>query len=98
MPIWDIVSERKANLHDDLLSATASTVFASTSHGSELYACAYRAVEQKQQASLEIWFEELSLGQQLPTLPLWLRGGPCLPLDLNGTYEQTCREMRITDR
>ena len=94
----DIVSERKANLHDDLLRATAPDAFPTTSHGSELYACAYRAVEHEQEAKLEIWFEELSLKKDLPTLPLWLRGGPCLPVDLNGTYEQTCREMRIADR
>ena len=36
------------------------------------------------------------LGRPLPTLPLWLREGPCLRADLGATYEQTCREYRIT--
>jgi hypothetical protein len=28
-------------------------------------------------------------------MPLWLRGDICLPLDLNASYEITCREQRI---
>ncbi len=32
---------------------------------------------------------------RLPTMPLWLRGDICLPVDLQATYEVTCREQRI---
>ena len=35
------------------------------------------------------------LGGTLPTLPLWLRGGLCLPLDLEASYERTVREQRV---
>ena len=30
--------------------------------------------------------EPIAVGQPLPTLPLWLRGGLCLPVELEATY------------
>jgi hypothetical protein len=33
------------------------------------------------------------VGRPLPTLPLWLRGGPCLAVDLEASYERTRREQ-----
>ena len=45
--------------------------------------------------TVEIWPERLALGETLPTIPLWLRGSVSLPLELNATYERTCREQRI---
>ena len=61
-----------------------------------LYAVAYRASDRNGQPSLDIWQEEVAIGSILPTLPLWLRGEICLPVDLATTYERTCREQRIT--
>ncbi len=60
-----------------------------------LYASAYRAIERNGQPSLDIWSEELAIGSLLPTLPLWLHGEICLPVDLAATYERTCREQRL---
>ena len=39
--------------------------------------------------------ESAGVGHPLPTMPLWLRGGLCLPVDLEATYERTFREQRI---
>ncbi len=61
-----------------------------------LYAVAYRAIERNGQPSLDIWQEELAIGSILPTLPLWLRGEICLPVDFAANYERTSREQRIT--
>lgn len=72
-------ASRKANLHSELLGGEAEA---------ELYAIAYRPVGRQDESSLDIWNETLTVGGTLPTLPLWLRGGPCLPLDLESTYEQ----------
>jgi hypothetical protein len=47
------------------------------------------------QPSLDIWQELLAVGNPLPTMPLWLRGGLCFPVDLEAAYERTCREQRI---
>lgn len=45
---------------------------------------------------LESWNHPLTIGAPLPTLPLWLSDELAIPLDLEASYEQTCRDLRIT--
>jgi len=35
------------------------------------------------------------VGQPLPLLPLWLAENLAVPLELEATYEETCRILRI---
>lgn len=91
--IVDVVTGRKANLHADLLRRLGGQPVASGD--AELYAVAYRAIEEREQPVLQIWEETLALGRALPALPLWLRGDLCLPVELDATYERTCREHRL---
>ena len=44
---------------------------------------------------LETWYHELKPGLPLPCLPLWLTEDLAIPLDLEASYEQTCRDLRI---
>lgn len=91
--VIDIVTERAANLHNELLvRLTDSSVLPLPAH---LYATAYRVVN-RDETALDIWQETLALGQPLPTLPLWLRGDLCLPVELHSTYERTCLDLRIS--
>ncbi|KYC39650.1 hypothetical protein WA1_30390 [Scytonema hofmannii PCC 7110] len=96
-----MVTTRNANLHDALitqlrpLSPQNSSDSTISSRNSTLYAVAYRVVERSEESSLDIWYESFNIGDSLPTLPLWLRGGFCLPIDLDATYDRTCREQRI---
>jgi hypothetical protein len=39
---------------------------------------------------------DLSTGQPLPTLPLWLAEALVIPLDLEQSYEQACHDLWIT--
>jgi hypothetical protein len=39
--------------------------------------------------------DPLALGQPLPTLPLWLANDFAVPLELEATYEETCRISRL---
>jgi hypothetical protein len=91
--VVDIVTDRKANLHDDFMTRLSSP--AVTSAEGDLYAVAYRPVIREEEPSLDIWHEVLAVGLPLPTMPLWLPGAICLPVDLDATYERTCREQRI---
>ncbi|MUG98243.1 DUF4058 family protein [Scytonema sp. UIC 10036] len=99
--VIDVVTTRNANLHDALmaqissLSPEDSRDRTSSSRQPTLYAVAYRVIERSEQPSLDIWHESFNIGDSLPTLPLWLRGGLCLPVDLGATYDRTCREQRI---
>jgi hypothetical protein len=38
----------------------------------------------------------LSVGQKLPTLPLWLTEDLMVALDLEASYEATCRVLHIS--
>jgi hypothetical protein len=90
----DVVTERHANLHADLLEAIEAANAAWESP-TRLYAIAYRPVPVQGGPRIEEWPEALALGTALPTLPLWLGVDLCLPLLLEDTYRTTCDGMRI---
>lgn len=87
----DVVTERAADFHRELLARLGATDTAP----SPLFASAYRPVERDGHSQLDVWVEPIALGQPLPTMPLWLRGGLCLPVELETTYERTCTEQRV---
>lgn len=91
--VVDIVTERRSNMHQDLLARVSPGGHAGPD--AELYAAAYRPFSSAGQPTLEVWYEALQLGGILPTLPLWLRGGFQLPIDLEATYERTCQKLRV---
>lgn len=90
--VVDVVTERTADFHRDILTRMGVTEPGS---GPPLSAVAYRPVERNGSGALDVWLGALTLGQPLPTLPLWLRGGLCLPVELEATYMRTCVEQRV---
>jgi hypothetical protein len=88
----DVVTERPADLHRELLGRLG---VADPGPGLALFGAAYRPVERDGAAALDVWREPIAVGQPLPTLPLWLRGGLCLPVELEATYLRTCVEQRV---
>lgn len=88
----DVVTERSASLYRELLVQLG---LGDPGPGPELSGSAFRPVEREGVRVLDVWFETLAVGQVLPTLPLWLRGGLCLPVELEATYERTCIEQRV---
>ena len=90
--IVDVVTERTADLHHELL---AHLGVVATGTAAPLYAAAYRTLDRDGTVSLDVWHEPLALGQHLPTLPMWLRGDLCLPVELQATYERTCVSLRM---
>jgi hypothetical protein len=53
-----------------------------------LYAVAYRPVSREAKDQIETWPEALTVGGNLPVLPLALRGTMTIPVDLEATYAQ----------
>jgi Protein of unknown function (DUF4058) len=99
--VVDVVTVRRSNLQLALLErlteeAVVPSAKESPASQSPLFAAAYHPIERNGKVYIDIWQEELAIGTELPQLPLWLRDGICLPVDLAGTYERTCREQRIT--
>ena len=88
----DVVTERSADLHRELLARLG---LSDTGPGPVLSGSAFRPVERDGVRVLDVWLEPISVGQVLPTLPLWLRGGLCLPVALEAAYERTCIEQRV---
>jgi hypothetical protein len=91
--IVDVVTDRRANLHEELLIRLQAGT--EIPLDSELYAAAYRPIERSEQSALDVWQEPLAIGKALVTVPLWLLGNLCLRVDLAATYDRTCREQRI---
>ncbi len=91
--IVDVVTTRKANLHDELLASLRAPGVVPWE--AELYAISYRSVHRTGQPNLDMWQASVGVGSSLPTVPLWLQGNLCLPVDLDATYDRTCREQRI---
>ena len=92
--IVDVVTDRTANLHADLLDALEVSEAAWESP-TQLYAVAYRPVPVQKQQRIEAWPEVLTLGRALPVLPLWLRVDLSVPLQLEETYATTCEGLKI---
>jgi len=92
LAIVDIVTERSADLHRELLARLSP---GNEGAAANLFAAAYRAAGQNGTGKLDVWHERLAVGSPLPTLPLWLRAGPCLPLRLEAAYERAVRMMRL---
>lgn len=93
--VVDIVTERSANLHRELLARLGQP--ASPTRRIDLYAAAYRPVELTGEPTLNIWAEPLVLGRPLPRMPLWLPGDLCVPVDLNESYDKAFRSLRMPD-
>jgi hypothetical protein len=61
----------------------------------DLYAVAYRNRKSHDKWRLDFLVKALSIGAQLPAIPLWLASNLNIPLDLEKTYEETCQVLRI---
>ncbi|HEV3078665.1 MAG TPA: DUF4058 family protein [Gemmataceae bacterium] len=93
--VVDVVTERSANLHAELLELLQTPLTTAGAGSHDLYAVAHRTVVASQGLHLEVWAHHLSLGDSLPTLPLWLQPDLCLPLDLESSYQAACTARRI---
>jgi Protein of unknown function (DUF4058) len=93
--VVDIVTERHANLHVELMDLLERTEAAPWPEGQDIYAVAYRTTKENNAWRLDLWPEPLALGQPLPTLPLWLASNLAVSLELEATYEETCQVLRI---
>lgn len=91
--IVDLVTTRTFNLYRDLLQLIGQP--ASSGEETSIYAVACRATPKGQTWLLEAWEHPLTIGQPLPTLPLWIAANLAIPLNLEESYQETCRVLRI---
>jgi len=88
--VVDVVTERQANLHDELIDLLEQESVFRFPSSAPLYCVAYHPRRTAPAGDqIELRRAPLALGNQLPTMPLALRGGPIVPVDLEGTYTRT---------
>jgi hypothetical protein len=93
--IIDVVTIRQFNLFGDLLEWAGRNGPSTASEPPSIYGAACRWRRVGEIARLETWAHTLAVGQPLPTLPLWLADNLAVPLELEASYEETCRILRI---
>ena len=91
--IVDPVTNRTANLYGELLDELDAPRTAVSR--SAIYAATCRGRRTGPRWRLESWEHELAVGAALPTLPLWLSPDFMVPLELEATYQDACRALRI---
>lgn len=93
--IVDLVTTRTSNLFGELLEQLN---VADSTLGDPLpptYAVSCRFGRRGEGGWLEAWAQRLEVGRALPTLPLWLAADLAVPLELESSYEETCRILRL---
>ncbi len=93
--IVDVVTEKQFNLYSELLELIDQSDPTFEPAPPAIYAAACRWIPRGYKYVLETWSHQLHLGQALPTLPIWLAENLYVPLDLEASYENTCRALRI---
>lgn len=92
--VVDTVTSRQANLHDELILLMDDR--ADHLMGDDLlYTVGYRPGVRKEMPQIEIWRRPLSVGQPLPTMPLFIGKAGTLPLDLELTYSDARHRRRM---
>ena len=93
--IVDLVTVRQFNLYVELLDWIGQSDPAMGTEPPAIYAVSVRMSRAKQRTVLQSWPYSLKLDHPLPTPPLWLSQDFSVPLDLESSYEATCRALRI---
>lgn len=93
--IVDLVTARHFNLYAELLAFIGHSDPTLGAEPPNIYAVSCRWVEKENRKLLEAWSPILTVGQPLPTLPLWLAENLVIPLELEQSYEQACHDLWI---
>ncbi len=95
--VVDVVTIRDFNLYEGFLEFIGGNDPALGREPPGLYAVTMRGRKRPRGRSLlESWFYPMHIGQPLPTLPIWLDVHLKIDLDLESSYEETCRFLRIS--
>jgi hypothetical protein len=93
--VIDVVTSRRANLHDELIALLGHAEAFVFPAPTPLYATAYRPAHRQERNEIDLWREPLGVGQSLPVLPLAVRGLGCLRVDLEATYMEARKRGRV---
>ena len=92
----DLVTIRNFNMYFELLQRIGEKDPALDESPPSTYAAACCWQPRGRKGWLETWNHRLSAGEPLPVLPVRLSDDFGISLDLESSYEQACRDLRIT--
>lgn len=92
--IVDVVGTFDFSLYADVM-AFLNVGPALGSTPSPMYAATLRMRYEDRRRMMDNWYHPLTIGQPLPTLPIWLTETSAISLELESSYEETCRALRI---
>jgi hypothetical protein len=93
--IVDIVTTIEVNLYAELMDFVQGIDPALGDHPPPTYAVTLQTRYEDRRKLMDNWYHPVAIGQSLPTLPIWLRENLAVSLELEATYEETCRTLRI---
>jgi hypothetical protein len=93
--IVDVVTLSDFNLYAELMNLLDSADPALGDEPPPIYAVTVRMRYDGHRRLMDNWYHPLAIGQPLPTLPIWLKETWAISLDLETSYEETCRTLRI---
>ena len=93
--IVDVVSTFDFNLYAELMDFLHCVDPALGAEPPPMYAATLRMRYDDRRRMMDNWYHPLAIGQSLPTLPIWLKETWAISLDLETSYEETCRTLRI---
>ncbi len=92
--ILDIVTSRSANLHNELMVMVNSPKRAMLPDR-PTYVAGYRCTRNSELCQVETWPYLAAVGRPIPSVPLALKDGPIVQLDLEGTYTEACIDHNV---
>jgi hypothetical protein len=93
--VIDIVTNRRANLHNEIMRIMEASPDLAFADDVTLYATAYRPAQRGQEEQIDLWMRPLALGAPLPQMPLRLTGDVFVPVDFEAAYQEACRRRRL---
>ena len=93
--VIDIVTNRRANLHNETMRLMGAAEDYLLPAEMDLYAVAYRPVLRQEKPEIDLWTAPVAIGQPLPTMPLRLTGDLFAPVEFEAAYMEACRRRRL---
>ena len=93
--IVNLVTIKRFNLYCELLDVFGQSDPAFSPVAPSTYAVTCRSHRMADRSRFETWAYPLVVGQTLPTLPVWLDNDTAVSLDLEASYQEACRALRL---
>jgi hypothetical protein len=93
--VVDLVTVRRNNLYAELLALLERSDPSLGPEPPPTYAATCRKRKAGRRTKLDTWASPLVVGQALPILPIWLTETVAVSLDLEASYEEACRILRL---